>query len=271
MSSGWVPDFEYVEMLEVAVGVGCVGTCFDFCPQEVMVKSYGKRGPRFMSLADFKRILSTVPRSVYIDFAGLIEPFQNKDFLDMVEHARREGFQVGVKTTLIGASVADVKRLASLNPCCVFIHLPDGVHLKAPDTEEYRKALIAGLKYIRNAQLSLMNALFVSNLREVTVRGQAKKKSGFGQCYRRDHPQLVVFPDGSTVLCCIDIRLEHVFGNLIRENYATIRARFRRQHHYKLCETCGYNVTLPHYYFRKWRRKLEPILARALSLWKSSV
>lgn len=264
-------DFEYVELLEIAVNIGCPGTCLRFCPQEAMLNAYKHKQPRMMSLLNFKKILSTVPKHVFLDFAGLTEPFVNPEFLDMAKFAHEEGYNFGVKTTLIGASVEDVQELAKLNPCCVFVHLPDFINLIPPLTEQYRNALFAGFKYLRNMQLSLMNDYFVTNNREVTVRFQAKKKSGVGQCYRRDHPQMLVFPNGETVICCIDIRMENVVGNLLFDSYSSIRSNFLSRHHYNLCSSCSYNVSYLHYYFRKALRLILPKIIRAPGLWKHKV
>ena len=266
-----VREFEYVELLEVAVRVGCPGNCIKYCPQEIMLNAYANKQPRYMRLSDFKRILSTVPRHVYLDFAGLTEPFSNPEFLDMAEYANKEGFQYGVKTTFLGASADDVKRLSTLSPCCVFVHMPDFVHLNFKPTQQYVDAWFACLKYIRNAQYMTMNNLFATNSREVTARGQARTRSGFGQCYRRDHPQMLVFPNGETVICCIDIKMENVVGNLLVNSYANVRANFLSKHTYPICASCSYNVSVPHYYMRKIIRKVGPKIVRATSLWKEHV
>jgi len=131
-----IRNFEYVELLEIAVAVGCPNTCLRYCPQEVLNKAYGK-GVRVMSFESFKKILSTVPKTVYLDFAGLTEPFINPDFVRMAQYASENGFQFGVKTTLVNATVESIKAVAETKPCCVFIHIPDGTNFVAPDDDMY--------------------------------------------------------------------------------------------------------------------------------------
>ena len=172
---------------------------------------------------------------------------------------------------MLGASADDVKRLATLSPCCVFVHMPDFVHLSFNPTQQYVDAWFACLKYIRNAQYMTMNNLFETNSREVTARGQANTRSGFGQCYRRDHTQLLVFPNGETVICCIDIKMENIVGNLLVDSYANVRANFLSKHTYPICKSCSYNVSVPRYYMRKLIRKLGPKIVYATSLWKQHV
>ncbi len=266
-----VREFEYVELLEIAVNIGCPGTCLKYCPQEVLLKAYWNKTPRMMRLADFKKILSTVPKRVYLDFAGLTEPFTNPEFLDMAEHAHKQGYQFGVKTTLIGATVEGIKQLAKLDPCCVFVHLPDFENLIPPPTKNYQEALFAGFKYLRNMQISLMNNLFETNSREITARGQAQTRSGYSQCYRRDHPQMVVFPNGETVICCIDMRMENIVGNLLKDSYLEVRRNFLSKHTYPICASCSYNVSIPRYYIRKLVRLLGPRVRQATYLWKEKI
>jgi hypothetical protein len=224
-----------------------------------------------MSLENFKRLLSSVPKNVYLDFAGLTEPFDNPAFLDMAEYASKNGFRYGVKTSLSTATVEGVKRLASLNPTCVFLHLPDGIHFVAPKTEQYHEALFAGLKFLRNTQLSLMNDLFETNNRETTARNQAKTLSGAGWCYRRENPQLVVFPDGTVTICCIDMGLKHVVGSLLTEPYSVLRQRFVSKKSYPICAECSYNVPIWKFKLRKILRGSRYTLGRQLPLWKESV
>jgi hypothetical protein len=263
-------DFEYVELLEIAVAVGCPNSCLKYCPQEVLNKAY-KSSKRMMSFEDFKKILVSVPKTVYLDFAGLTEPFVNPDFVRMAQYARDKGFQFGVKTTLVNASVESIRAVAETKPCCVFIHIPDGTNFVAPDDDLYRKALVAGFKYFRNAVTSVMNDLFATNNRETTARGIAKTRSGAGWCYRREHPQMVVFPDGTTVICCIDMGLKHVVGNLLTESYSVLRRRFVSKKSYPICAECSYNVPVWKFKLRKILRGSRYTLGWQLPLWKGSV
>jgi hypothetical protein len=224
-----------------------------------------------MSFESFKKILSTVPKTVYLDFAGLTEPFINPDFVRMAQYASENGFQFGVKTTLVNATVESIKAVAETKPCCVFIHIPDGTNFVAPDNSLYREALVAGFKYFRNAETSVMNDLFTTNNRETTVRGEAKTRSGAGWCYRREHPQMVVFPDGRVVICCIDMGLKHVVGNLLTEPYSVLRWRFVSKKSYPICAECSYNVAAWRFHLRKILREPRLFLGHQLPLWKESV
>src|SRR5580658_4188911 len=63
--------------LEFTLMVGCPLKC-TFCPQDRLRGVYGKN-TKYMSLDDFKTILSKIPNHVRIDFSGMAEPWTNPD------------------------------------------------------------------------------------------------------------------------------------------------------------------------------------------------
>jgi uncharacterized Fe-S cluster-containing radical SAM superfamily enzyme len=73
----------YLEVSTVSVcKVGC-----KYCPQSLLYSRYGKK--EYMTLDNFKVILSKLPKDVTIDFAGFVEPFLNEYTSDMILHITR--------------------------------------------------------------------------------------------------------------------------------------------------------------------------------------
>jgi hypothetical protein len=235
-------DLRGVECLEVAVNVGCPNRCPPFCPQEVLKARY-KSSVKSLSFAMFKQMLVTVPSSVLIDFAGLTEPYSNPEFMCMVRYARAKGHEVCVITTNVGASVENVREQGKLDLYLYVLHLPDGVHFKRPFDASYWSAVATTFECIRrNLTVMTMNDDFVSNNRENMARGHSiicHKR--VARCYKRVNPQLMVFPDGTTTVCCMDMRLDYVLGNLFKDGYAELVRRFRNRQPYALCLSCYYN------------------------------
>lgn len=243
----WLRDWEHVEILEVATKIGCPGNCIKFCPQEIMLKTWGTK-ERLMTLEIFKAILFSVPKNVFLYFAGLTEPFSNPYFVDMCSYATSLGYRFGVASTLIGASSKDIKRIAELKPVLFHVHMADFINLTVAPSYKAEKAC---RKYIRNAQFNLMNGYFETNNRETVARKQTPSQNGLSKCFKRVHPQMMVFPDGSTTICCIDIRMEYILGNLLNQSYNELRKKFLSKKSYVLCTSCDYNIPLLRFYLRK--------------------
>lgn len=102
--------------LEVTSIIGCTMMCA-YCPQTTLIKRYKKVDPNRkieMNIIDFKKYLGTVPISVDIHFSGYVEPFQNKDCMEMIEHVVAKGHICKISTTLEGTNKNKIDKLYEL-------------------------------------------------------------------------------------------------------------------------------------------------------------
>ncbi len=230
------------DVLEFTLAMGCPVNCKQYCPQEVLLKKYGNK-ERMMSFDTFKQILSVVPTSVSLNFAGFCEPFINPDFARMAEYAYYNGYRLQVSTTLYGAKASDVEKLINLEYEVFCIHLRDGKHVKFPLTTEYQRNVFRIVEGIPNVVITVMNELFETNNRENVTRGILPQRKNVGFCQKLETPQFVVLPNGDAALCCMDFGLKHLVGNLLDEDYTTIRSRFlNRKVGHSLCAYCSFNT-----------------------------
>lgn len=231
--------------LEISTVVGCRMGC-DYCPQKVHTHTYLQRvlpWPKgsinnHMALDDFKTMLSTVPKSVEIIFAGMAEPWLNPNATDMVIYATSQGYKVGAYTTLVGMTMEDITRLQSVNFKFICLHLPDADGLmKLKVTDQYLSTILLFLSKFPYAQKMVIGKLHpeveeitgpvidgspglfsrAGNLKTLAIN----KKRGKLQCSacgpKIDHN--VLLPNGDVLLCCMDYAQEHVIGNLLTMGY----------------------------------------------------
>ncbi len=233
----------------------CPNFCREYCPQEVFIKNYPGDQSELLSLVDFKRIISGVPKSVIIDFSGFCEPFVNKETIEMVKFANNWGYRLSMFTTLRGASESDVHELIKIPFFQLCLHLPDGKFLSFPLTQEYMLNVFTVIKGVRNAVFMSMNDSFKSDNRENVVRGLYRKSHHFRYCWRWAKPDFVVLPNGDVHLCSRDFGLWHKVGNLLHENYSEIRERYLHSRNFELCRYC--TECLPY----------QVIVLREIGLW----
>ncbi|MGD0996350.1 MAG: SPASM domain-containing protein [Candidatus Bathyarchaeia archaeon] len=252
-------DFLKSEFLEFTLAVGCPVQCLRYCPQEVFIKKYGNK-VRLMSFEVFKQILAKVPTSAGIIFSGFCEPFVNSDFVRMAEYAYYNGYKLLVFTTLYGAKTSDVERLLNLEYSGFCLHLRDGQVINFPLSPEYEHNVFRVIEGLPNVTFSLMNELFTTNNRENVTRGVLPISKHVGFCSKLVTPQFVVLPSGSVQLCCNDFGLQHVVGNLLKEDYATIKKRFlAKKCSYHLCEYCSRSVPYTRHLYDKMTAKAKKI------------
>jgi hypothetical protein len=231
-------NFYSSEYVEFTLAIGCPVNCHKFCPQEVLIKNYGK-SERLLSLENFKIMLSHIPRNIMLDFSGFCEPCVNPSFADMAKYAYDEGYRIHVATTLQGASDKTVKGLLDLKYEGFVLHLPDGKYANFNLSQEYKENIFRVMQQIPNLQFITMNDLFVSNERENLCRGILPKPRRVGFCRKTMTPQFVVMPDGRVQTCDMDFKLEYSIGNLLQDDYATLVKRFRdKQSSFKMCHYC---------------------------------
>ncbi len=216
--------------LLITTNTSCTVNCFPYCPQQLLHSAY--HGSSMLSLGDFEKALSHVPTDVRIDFSGFSEPFLNPQTVDMIELAHDRGYDVSVISTLVGLKPSDVDRLARVDTAGFVLHLPDPFGIaNIPMTDEYKEVLSLTLMKIHIFDISIMNKYFPDHY----WAGNSKNSPPFHfrgpfLCPTLSGPKFVMLPDGTTVLCYMDIGLRHVLGNLMETSYDGLRESetFRR-------------------------------------------
>ncbi len=233
--------------LEISCSVSCKMMC-SYCPQASHVANYAEKvgggaksnSAAFMlTLDNFFNYLCTVPTSTDIVFAGMAEPFLNKNCLKMIDHAFYKGHLISVYTTGAGMSLEDAHNLKNYTYNHFCLHLPDGdgiMNLKV--TPEYLEVLKV-LMTIQN------NIMCIGNLHPEVQKITGPVPSGEHGLFSRggtlkhlmpprktgkiwcsscsenlDHN--VLLPNGDVLLCCMDYNQKHVIGNLNDMPYADV-------------------------------------------------
>lgn len=239
-------------LIEITTRIGCSINC-KFCPQDLLLSKYFKKNKNretLMSLDNFIQCIKKLPQNSIIEFAGMGEPFLNPDCMKMISVACESGRDVIVYTTLVGASMDDVKKLCELSISYMALHVADKFkYANIPVTQEY----LEKLDFIANAKrkdglpvVNLWNAqtepddevkknvsgkhevltalndragnLEADHLIKKRVIGSLIRCSMCGEAF--DHN--VILPDGTVLLCPQDYGMKHVLGNLFYESYQDI-------------------------------------------------
>ncbi|MDG6221831.1 MAG: SPASM domain-containing protein [Candidatus Bathyarchaeota archaeon] len=231
--------------LEITTISKCSIDC-RYCPQQTFQEQY--QGAKILTLENFKKALSKVPRKVAIHFSGFSEPFLNPQCLDMIEHASLKGHKIVLFSTLVGLKSENVERIRRCNPE-VILHLPDNMgNTNIPVTENYKKTLDTVLKNLNVTGYYVMDKNFISNERAGHCDDTPKRHvRGWFFCEKLIGPQFVMLPNCDVVLCCMDYELKHLVGNLLKqtwneivnsEEYQTVRANRYKFDGEILCRKC---------------------------------
>jgi Iron-sulfur cluster-binding domain len=231
--------------LEITTAIGCKVNC-RYCPQITLLKNYRSRESqdRLLSLERFKLVCDKLPTSVAVRFAGFCEPWLNPACTDMVLYASETAHPIGVYTTLVGMTAADVKRLVGVTFTTFGVHLPSQEGTESiPVSEAYLCALKAllwsGIKCTFHCHGTAVDAALeplgikadftatstrASNLKQeatpFTKEAPSRRLKGRLTCERLRHN--VLLPNGDVVLCCMDYSMKHVIGNLLTGTYTHI-------------------------------------------------
>ena len=256
--TGGREDLRDSNVLEVSTIMGCRLNC-RFCPQDVMLRKYyenNKKRQRAMTVDDFKLILKHTPDDCIIDFSGMTEPFNNSDCLEMIKMACDAGRKVYLFTTLAEVDEKTVDELLKLPVYYMTLHVADRCgYAYIPTTETYyrnvEKVILArkmdGRPFVDfiNAQTDPDErvAEIVKGKYEVmrSVQNRAGNVKAEGAQHREriiepgekikccfcgdDLSNSVVLPDGTMLICNMDYGMQHVLGNLYKEDYDTIRSK----------------------------------------------
>jgi hypothetical protein len=245
--------------LEITTMVGCPLKC-TYCPQDQLRDTYGKQ-EKYLSLENFKLVLSKLPKYVRIDFSGMAEPWANPDATSMLAHALECGFNICVYTTLYGITEGEADRIIDLLEGHVRqvellnVHLPDqnGNMRGFRPSDEYSAVLwkfmklgerrtLRGFGIMTMDQRGMIHPQLQSTLRRLPpwighTRAGSLDTSEIGNQPVETTPQHatpvscsftpfydhnVLLPNGDVVLCCMDYSLKHKIGNLIESDYFSI-------------------------------------------------
>ena len=206
--------------LEITTSIGCKINCIKYCPQELITSRY--KGNKYLTLENFKYLISTVPKEIPIIFAGVSEPFLNPHTIDMILYAHIQGHLIQVDSTLVGLCLIDAELISSTVPFQQFvIHLPDthgNAHINI--TEEYCRTLGIILGGVHNLSFMNMGMMFESLHMEDIARGTSTvHKKGRVCCYRHEHPDYYMMPNGDVYFCCITRGLIEQVGSLYDNTY----------------------------------------------------
>jgi len=246
--------------LEITTMVGCPLMC-SFCPQTGLKAAYDKN-QKYLSFDDFKCIINKVPKHLRIDFAGMSEPWANKNCTEMLRYALDMGFKVGIYSTLYGMTEDDSdivigllqKYSAQVDVLC--LHLPDsnGNMRGWKYSQEWENVFI---KFRR-----LKNEKAISRFEMMTMDGSGRvhdslihlniklgrwigltragsldeSKINEQNFYKRTphhnaavtcrvtpfYDHNVVLPNGDVSVCCMDYNLKHIIGNLLTQDYCDL-------------------------------------------------
>jgi radical SAM protein with 4Fe4S-binding SPASM domain len=230
--------------LEVTTSIGCPINC-KCCPQEIISKRY--QGDRVLTLASFKKLISTVPSHIPIIFAGVSEPFLNKETPDMIIHAYEKGHGIQAYSTLQGLSSDNAARLTSIPFQTFILHIQDALgNANINTSDEWHKTLDCILRNVRNLRLMNMGCDFISDGSDNIARlKQPILHRGRVICYRHEIPDYIVLPNGNVYFCCQTKGLDEKVGNLYDSTYQELVSRHPEQSHVmqtdmrSICHKCS--------------------------------
>jgi radical SAM protein with 4Fe4S-binding SPASM domain len=275
--------------MEITTRIGCSNMCA-FCPQKLFVGEYRKQSTDYvLTLETYRKCLSKIPKDVHITFAGMVEPWLNRDMTEMLLYTHNQGYTyVGVFTTCVGLKLEDVKKIKDIPYEMFVIHLADADrNAKIPVTPEsiqvlkaLKKANIKNISYMTMGTLHpklvplfgdvceskkmLSRAGTVDGINTVQNKGAIMCNSDAGIKHN------VLMPNGDVYLCCMDYGLKHRLGNLISGTYEnlfkgtefiSIQKKLKDEKNGEvICRSCEY--AMPDTY----KKYLRPLKKKIISL-----
>lgn len=226
--------------MEITTRIGC-GVACTYCPQTKLVTEYLKRSQECeMSMKTFCACLQKIPKTTAIVFCGMSEPYLNPICTDMIVHASRQGYSLGLETTLVGMNAPDIERLRTVELEYIALHLPSTEKREFINVDGHYLSLLKELTstvfpknyfyhyYGENPrpEINLPGTERIplhSRSRNITIPGKGlpPKTRGPIQC-RRNLQWNVLLPNGDVTLCSSDYGLKHVLGNLLTSDYAAL-------------------------------------------------
>jgi radical SAM protein with 4Fe4S-binding SPASM domain len=256
--------------LEITTKIGCKVNCH-FCPQSTLVKKY-KSPERLMSLENFKKIISTIPKNIEIHFSGYAEPLLNPAASLMMVYAKKNGYKVILFTTLVGLNETNLQLMKEAKIPFIKIHVPDTIGMRIDEDlwiENHNLFLKYNFQTVKYMAMGPVTEKIKNYLLKSTLPSQMKKhlmisRAGLIEvkskiqnkivgpitCSINKWHQNVVLPDGNVYLCCNDYGLTSKLGNLLNEDYSKIYEKgeeLKQKYKYDenaICRSCEYAVAI---------------------------
>lgn len=199
-----------------------------------------------MRLEDFKTCLSKIEGGCGFGFAGMVEPFQNRDCAKMIRYAYEQGYKVSLLTTLCGMTDEDLDMIQDVKFANVRLHIPDAEgNSKFVITQQYlelfqkfsRKIELEGyschghihdaVKSFIDPDLTVHSTMFnrAGNLEDEDLKSYNHKGRiicGAATTQDMTGMALEILPNGAVALCCMDYNLDHILGNIISQDWNEI-------------------------------------------------
>lgn len=246
--------------LEITTVIGCKLMC-TVCPQDKLIRNYSDYN-KILSLDNYKKILSKIPKTVRIDFSGMSEPWLNPECNSMLEHTINLNYKIAIYTTLVGMSKNDCDIFCDIienNKDLIEVlclHLPDkNNNMRGYKcTEEYLYSLRNVLrfnnqKFFKTMTMDINNEVhqsikhldikFINSNHKWYAHTRADSLSinntNFNftnkspinttpvKCASTPfYDHNVLLPNGDVFLCCMDYNLKHKLGNLLNQSYSSL-------------------------------------------------
>ena len=266
--------------LEITTRIGCKCNCY-FCPQDKITKSFassnrpGKNHKQIMSLDDFKFMIDKVPSEVTIEFAGMAEPWLNKDCTKMLLYANYKGHPIGVYTTAVNMTKDDIDNIKIVPFTTFRLHVPDNSNFMKIDPDN---KYIETIEYLLNSNINNINIMSMNKVHKklehivgkyyrdvmtdragnlsvassIPVQSSQFKTGPLTCAWTDTFKNNVLLPDGTVLLCCMCYSMEHILGNLMDQSYESlftgfehqniIRALSNKSNYYILCRSCSASI-----------------------------
>ncbi len=242
-------------IIEVTTCIGCRINC-KFCPQTLLLRKYFEKNSHrktIMTVSDFQKYLLNSPYNCDFVFAGMSEPFLNKDCTKLLKLACDAGRRVSLYTTLVGATKKDIDEILQLPLQLVVLHVADKYgYAQIPLSEEYYELIeylleakkINGSAFVDSVcaqaepdkkieelcrgKYEILTSLHdrAGNLEGENLSGRKEKITNqkiYCSSFGKKLNSQVLLPDGTLVLCSSDYGLQHQLGNLLLDDYEKIR------------------------------------------------
>lgn len=233
---------------EFTLAIGCKLNC-KYCPQEKLIHNYTTRfgsEKLFMSFEDFKLCLSKIERGAGIAIGGMVEAFHNRECAKMIKYAYEQGYKIGLDTSLEGVTEDDYELLKEVNFQHLQLHIPDKEgNSKFHITKQYLSIFdkfnerfdVTGYSchgqvhdaikpYIKseilfgNEMMNRAGNLDYSDLKTYSHRGALV--CGSGSLEQRGGWLPEILPNGTVLLCCMDYGMDHILGNILKQEWDEI-------------------------------------------------
>lgn len=257
---------EFSILLEISLYTGCAIGC-DYCPQDVLNE---RSCVKYINFEDYKKYISSVPKNVYIVYAGFCEPLLYKDFENVVKYSYENGYKMLCATTLpthnknnieiflnekywVGRTVHLLDN--TMNPkafdtSLYFSNLEKYFEQISKKTNFYQEHTFSFLGGELNLDIEILLKKYdlYERFKKITpyqrIDAKVKNKNilipsykpGRIFCSENFYKKQLLVPGGDVVMCCMDVQKKHILGNLGVDSYKDL---YNSKEYRKIM--CGFN------------------------------